>query len=180
MTDKKGAPEFSRPVVVADLEEETELRFEADDDERRALAGRLGVDRVDGLTADLRIVREIGALVRLSGHVSADVTQSCVVTLAPVAGHREFDLDIRFAPPELVAEMEDDEELLYEEEDPPDPIVDGVIDLGDVVAEYLALEIDPFPRAEGAEFSGYATGPAAEEGAGNPFAVLRDLVKKPK
>ena len=180
MTDVKSEPEFSRPVIVADLDEETEMRIEADAHERQALAGRFDLLQLDTLAAEIRVVREIGAMVHVTGQVVADVTQSCVVTLAPVASHLEFPLDGRFAPAALVAEMEDDEEILFEEEDPPEIIVDRRIDLGEAVAEQLALEINPFPRAEGAEFAGYDSGPDDGSGGGNPFAVLQGLVKKPK
>ena len=145
MIDVKGEPEFSRPVTVADLNEETELRIEADAAERQALAGRFDLTELGSLTAEIRVVRQMGAMVHVTGQVVADVTQSCVVTLAPVASHLEFSLDGRYAPAELVAEMEDDEEIAFEEEDPPEVIVDGRIDLGEAVAEQLALEINPFP-----------------------------------
>ena len=47
-------------------------------------------------------------------------------------------------------------------------------------SEQLALEIDPFPRAEGAEFPGYSSGPEPVEKAKSPFAALEDLLKKQK
>ncbi len=180
MTEERGVPEFSRPLVVANLDEETETTFEANAEERSALARRLEFLQLDVLRADVRIVREIGAMVQVTGRVIADLTQACVVTLEPVSRHLEFDIEVRFAPAELVAEMAADEEISFEEEDPPEIIVDGVIDLGEALAEQLAVEIDPFPRAEGAEFSGYSSGSAGEDRPASPFAVLEELVKKPK
>ena len=180
MTEERGAPEFSRPLVVANLDEETETTFEANAEERSALARRLEFLQLDVLRADVRIVREIGAMVQVTGRVVADLTQACVVTLEPVSSHLEFDVEVRFAPAELVAEMVADEEISFEEEDPPEVIVDGVIDLGEALAEQLALEIDPFPRAAGAEFPGYSSGSAGENRSASPFAVLEELVKKPK
>jgi uncharacterized metal-binding protein YceD (DUF177 family) len=46
------------------------------------------------------------------------------------------------------------------------------IDLAHIVTEHLALEIDPFPRKPGAEFS--YTPDTPEE---SPFAVLKALKK---
>jgi hypothetical protein len=63
--------------------------------------------------------------------------------------------------------------------DPPDPIIGGVIDLGQVVAEQLVLALDPFPRAPGAAFDSPADAPAAEgTPTPGPFAALAALRQK--
>ena len=64
-------------------------------------------------------------------------------------------------------DAEIDIEVLLNEEEPPEPIVDGTIDLGGVTLEFLALALDPYPRKPGVEF----TEPAPETPAGVPFAV---------
>ena len=57
------------------------------------------------------------------------------------------------------------------DEDPPDLIVDGRIDLGALAAEFLALGLDPYPRKPGAAFE-----PGEEEaGRDSPFAALARL-----
>ena len=45
----------------------------------------------------------------------------------------------------------------WDEDDPDEPIIDGIIDIGEVAAERLGLEINPFPRAPDAEFNGYTS-----------------------
>ena len=86
----------------------------------------------------------------------------------------------------FAAESEDDKDevdLSLDEEDPPDPIVGGIIDIGEAVAEHLALALEPFPRAPGAEFQAAEflkstdkiIEPAKETR--NPFAVLASLRK---
>ena len=178
---KHPETEFSRPFSVADLHEAAERRIEASEAERHILARRFDVDSVDGLAADLRLIREMGAIIRLEGRITADVTQTCVVTLESLKSHFEIVVHRRYAPPEAIAEEEErEEEIPFEEEDPPDVFRDGVIDLGDAVAELLSLEIDPFPRSEGAEFSGFASGPEDGDRKESPFAILEGLVKKPK
>ena len=37
------------------------------------------------------------------------------------------------------------------EEDPPEQIENGEIDLGETIVQYLGVAIDPYPRAPGAE-----------------------------
>ena len=61
---------------------------------------------------------------------------------------------------------------MLDEEDPPDPIVDGKVDLGALAAEFLALALDPYPRKPGAEF---AAPEVAEPD--SPFAELARLAK---
>ncbi len=176
--EKQGSPEFSRPVAIETVKEEAAFAIEATPAERENLARRLGVVSVDLLAADLRLVRLMGSMVRLEGEFAAEVTQSCVVTLAPVHCRIAATLDRRYGPAEALAET--DAEDMSLEDDPPEVLADGVIDLGEAVSEQLALEIDPFPRAEGAEFPGYSSGPEPVEKAKSPFAALEDLLKKQK
>ena len=86
--------EFSRPVSVEGLEEEGRtFRIEAEAGERKALAGRFGLVLVEYLAAEGRIYPETNSdLLRLEARLIADVVQSCVVTLAPVASR----IDVTF------------------------------------------------------------------------------------
>jgi uncharacterized metal-binding protein YceD (DUF177 family) len=176
--EKQDIPELCRPVAVETVKEEAAFAIEATPAEREDLARRLGVVSVDLLTADLRLIRMMGAMVRLEGQLAAKVTQSCVVTLAPVHSRIAATIDRRYGPAEALADTEAEDVGL--EDDVPEVLVNGVIDLGEAVAEQLALEIDPFPRAEGAEFPGYSSGPVPTETAKSPFAALGDLLKKQK
>ena len=55
--------------------------------------------------------------------------------------------------------------------DAPEPIVDGLVDLGALVAEFLALGLDPYPRKPGVAF--VEPTPLAEPGqTASPFSVL--------
>ena len=121
---------------------------------------------MDRLEATLDLAAEPGGTVRVRGHLAADVTQACVVTLDPVPQHIEEPVELRFVP----AGMES------AEDDPgaPDEIPmtrGGVLELGEAVAEQVALALDPYPRAKGAELP-----PEAQEsGSPGPFAALAKL-----
>lgn len=167
--------EFPRPLPVERLPHEgRRLRLEADAAERAALAERFGLDGLEFLRAEVHAKPFAnGDLVRLTGRLEARVAQTCGVTLAPLVSDLDgdFEMTFTFAP----AEPEGLEiELDAEGEDPPEPIVDGTIDIGEVVAERLALLIDPFPRAPGAEFQAPRTEDAATL---SPFAALAALRK---
>ncbi|MDR3440838.1 DUF177 domain-containing protein [Telmatospirillum sp.] len=170
--------ELSRPVQVDRLgHEERSYDIEATTDECAALARRYDILAVARLSARVRLRRLPGGkLFRLSGRFSADVSQSCVVTLAPVPAHleEEFILIYTMDRPE-----EGDEVIIdLDAEDPPEVIENGAIDIGEAVAEHLALALDPFPRVDGAVFHYDEAPPIEETPKVNPFATLASLKKK--
>ena len=58
------------------------------------------------------------------------------------------------------------------QQDPPDPIVDGRIDLGSVALEFLTLSLDLYPRKPGVHFSDVSVGDK-DEAQPSPFAALQ-------
>jgi uncharacterized metal-binding protein YceD (DUF177 family) len=165
-------PEFSRPLAAESIgTQPVERRIEAGPAEREALAGRFGLLALDRLEATLALRRDKGDVLRLEGHFLADVVQSCVVTLAPVPAHVEADFEASYSAAAVEAAEEDLDPL---GDDAPEPTPAGEIDLGEAVAQQLAVTLDPYPRAPGA-----ALGPGPEAVAENPFAALAALKKKP-
>ncbi len=75
-----------------------------------------------------------------------------------------------FAPP-AQAQTKD----LKLDEEPPEPLVEGKIDLGAIATEFLLLGIDPYPRKAGAEFAPVKTD---DDAGARPFAVLEALKKR--
>lgn len=69
--------------------------------------------------------------------------------------------------------------------DPPEPIHDGQIELGELLSEYFVLSLDPFPRKPGVSFDPAALGSEGassgdEDASGtSPFAALARL-QRPK
>ena len=59
-----------------------------------------------------------------------------------------------------------------EDEDDADPIDNGWIDLGEVTAETLALDLDPYPRKPGEAFAEHIEDTGEPAGRESPFAVL--------
>ena len=158
-------PEFSRPLPLGLVGPEGRREIlEADEAERAALAARFGIPAVEGLRAELRLRPELDGAVRAEGRLVADVVQSCVVTLEPVAQRVEEGVALRLLPPG--AEPRDDDP------DGPDEIAsqNGVVDLGEAVAEQLALALDPYPRAPGAVLPAEASDLSS-----HPMAALAKL-----
>lgn len=162
-------PEFSRPVEVTQVGPAgLTLAIEAGADERKRLAERLGVNEIRVLTADVRLAQR-GAGIAVAVDWRAEVVQDCVVTLDPVEARLAGKEEIVFGPPEAEPAPGEEIEIDPEDADPAEPIVNGRIDVGEVVAEQLALHIDPYPRKPGAVFEGKE--PEAEAKV-SPFAVL--------
>lgn len=176
-----AVPEFSRPVPVDRIGgRETVREIAATPAECAALAERLDLIALDGLTATLRLRRLPGGLIRVSGRFVAEVVQSCVVTLVPVPAHCDVTFSMRFgeiAMPETLREIE----VAAEGEDEPEPVEDGQIDLGEAVVQQLAVSLDPYPRAPGAALPEGSSDADDEAGAAkvHPFAVLTKLTGDP-
>lgn len=178
-------PEFSIPVTLADIPSEgREFAFEANDAQRRRLAERFDLLELRTFkgTATLKPWRKIGFA--LEGRFDADVVQACVVTLEPVESRLDDRFRIHFLPAELLAEQAgapgSEREIVIdaESEEPPEPMEGETIDIGEAVAEQLALALDPYPRKPGVAFEAEPESPEAVEEKPNPFAVLEKLKKK--
>lgn len=174
----KAEPELSRPLRIEKISpngvEETII---ASEKERRALAKRFDLVEIKNLKAKLRTVPERAGLnFAVSGSLESDVVQRCVVTLEPLDAHVGSDIHVHFAAPEFLESAEAERDL---DEDDMEPIDDGIIDLGELVAQHLGLSLDPYPRKEGlppleAQFGETAKAP-------NPFlklVALRDKTKE--
>lgn len=172
-------PEFSRLVLVDQIPTRgMEMSVEANAAECAALARRFDLQSVDSLSARLRLKAIAGGtLFRVDGHISARVVQTCVVTLEPMPAKVEEDFDMIFGGEEADAEG-GELDLSFDDADPPEPLVDGGIDIGEAVAEHLVLALDPFPRKAGAAFAEPPEAPVEEAEKPNPFAVLERLRQK--
>ncbi len=170
--------EFSRPLAL-DRIGATQHREEitALEKERTALAQRFDLVSLDRLAASFALKRVRKDLVRVRGQVSAELVQSCVVTLDPVPARidERFEVDFMEGAPPPVADLELDAEAA----DAPEPAPGGWIDLGELAAEQLGLALDPYPRKPDAEVPAeWNAEPVAEPAAvdrPNPFAILEKL-----
>lgn len=175
-----AAPEFSRPLTLDAAQRTREpLTLTANADERRALGDRFGLIALDSLTASLSL-SVTGAVVTVTGRMQAKVTQACVATAEPVPAEIDEPLALRCVPvSELAADPDAEIELSEEDCDTVD--YDGaVIDLGELVAQSLALALDPWPRRPDADAILRAAGVKSEEEAGafGALAALRDKLAR--
>ncbi|WP_294394707.1 DUF177 domain-containing protein [uncultured Sphingomonas sp.] len=168
-------PEFARPYrldTIGDAPRTVEIA--AEPDEAGRLAERFGLIALDRLAASAELARE-GDVVTASGRIQADAVQPCVASGEPVPAHIDQPFTLRFVPsgnasPDQEVELAegDLDTLTYES---------GAVDLGEAVAQTLALALDPFPRAPDADEALREAGVVSEQDM-SPFAALKALKTK--
>jgi hypothetical protein len=145
VTGAGPAPELHRPLAVARIAADgPPVTIEADPAECAALAARLRLPAILGLTCRYVLTRRGRSVVDATGRLHARVTQTCVVSLDAFDAAIDESFSVRFVPAGT-------------EQDDPDPeSIDEIpyegdaIDLGEATAEQLALALDPYPRRPGA------------------------------
>jgi len=166
--------------------------FSATDSERVNLARRAGVDALESVEATVTVQRVRGGVIHAMGSLQAQVIQSCVVTLAPIHTHinDQFegwyggeDTAVSFAraKSERDAKKANMEMEILEESVDPEPIIAGLIDLGELAAQHLCLSINPYPRAPGVMHNQGVDDVSDTGGAAirkNPFEALKDWKEK--
>jgi hypothetical protein len=175
MTDK--ADPWRVPVIVAQMPDTGLHRdIEADAAARKAMAELAGLREILSASASLDVTPQGGGRFLVTGRVRARIGQTCVVTLDPIENDIDEPIDLIFAPPEQIPELSDlvDETVEGDDEipDPPEPIVNGVIDLGRLATDALFLGVDPYPRRPDAVFESLVVADDPED---HPFAALKAL-----
>lgn len=159
-------PPFSEIIRLHQIGAGLKRTLAPDEAVRARIAKALDLATLDAFAADIDLAPAPGGW-RLSGRVMARGAQTCGITLEPLP----FDVDATFAVPLAESvEEEPDEIVITLDDESPDLIEDGQVDVGQYAVEQLALRLDPFPRKPGAEFV-----QPPEPAEISPFAVLKQL-----
>src|SRR3954470_19849972 len=146
-----------------------------------AVADVGGLREVLSAQASLDVTPMSGGRFHVAGRVQARIGQTCVVTLDPMESEIDEPIDLIFAPPDQIPQMADlvdeAEEGNTEIPDPPEPIENGIIDLGRLATDALYLAVDPYPRKPDVVFEPMVEVPDPED---HPFAALKALQVAPK
>lgn len=164
--------EFAHRLTLDRIRGGERIDLVADGGERAAVARRLGLLSLDRFDAHAVLGRD-GETVTVSGRIKATLTQACVASGEAVPAHIDEAFDLRFVPAPVVTAPEEELELGGGDLDT--LFYDGAaIDLGEAIADSLALAIDPYPRSPSAANALKQAGVLSEEEAG-PFAALAAL-----
>jgi len=147
--------EFSRIVTFEQIGTTgASYHVEAKEEECRLLAKRFQLVAIHQLHAHFTLSHgEEPECYRIEGEVMGDVVQSCVSTLKDVPARVQATFQILLKPSqednteeEWTIDLDDEQDTEY--------YTDPFIDLGETAAQYLYLNLDPFPHAPNApEFS---------------------------
>ncbi len=175
-------PEFSHVVDLAELPRDGGTwELSATHGERAAIAERLGLLALDRLDAHIRLSWIIHPrTLHATGQFRARILQSCVVTLEPVSADLETAFDILFTRDAKPAEPG---------WDAAEPLATDLLDIGNLVAEELSLNLDPYPRSSDIDPASLGLGPgitlSTDEGhdmsepvRNNPFGALDKMKGK--
>jgi uncharacterized metal-binding protein YceD (DUF177 family) len=168
------------PINVAQIPGDGLHReIEADARARTIMAEAAGLRDMSFLRAVFDLSHRSSGRVHVKGRVQAKVGQTCVVTLEPIDNEIDEEVDLIFAPveeiaPQVAAENDDGESAVAE---PPEPIENGMIDLGRLATDALFLAIDPYPRKQDAVFEARLQAADPED---HPFAALKALQSAPE
>jgi len=164
----------------------SKISIRPSEEEYEDLARRLGVVSIKDVEADLTITP--GHTIHVVGEVKATLVQECVVTV------EEFDTQITetiegwFADKEKAvsfaaakrereASVSRGEVEMVDEKEDPEAVIDGVIDLGELVTQHICLAIPAYPRKEGVKYEYGDENVEIDEKSPlrkNPFEALKD------
>lgn len=181
-----SAPAFSRPVAVARLSrgQPTPFEIEADAAELAALARFLELPRLDRLSFAGEIApagdKSLGEGWEVRGRLIAELEQTCVVSLEPVAVRHDAAVERLYLPEDRLPPVR---EVTLDPDEPDEPdAYTTTIDPARLALESLALMLDPYPRAAGAEPGPTTAAPPGaapiEEEELKPFAGLAELKRR--
>ena len=138
MSKNLPKPELSRPLIVERVSRKgSHEHVVAEPGELVALAKRFAIPALHSLDARFLSTPWRGGGLKVTGTIVVDVEQISVVSLEQFRKTERFQVLRYFLPPKLLDDAVEDDA---------DPIINGEIDLGEIAAETLGLELDTYPR----------------------------------
>ncbi len=171
------APELSRPIKLRAIKNDPVV-VEADEAERAALATRLGLTSIESLRAEVTLDPE-GAKVAATGRLHAELTQACAISFEDFPVTIDEPLALMFVPAEADAAPAFDEEIELEADELDQIEYNGdSFDLGEAVAQSLALAIDPYAEGPGADAARAKAGIVTDDTPSGPLAEALAALKR--
>lgn len=169
--------DFSYPVKIADLnQQEQHYKLEADAGQRAVLAEILQVESVRSFKADIYLKLNLKQhRLDVWGEASADIEHKSVISLENFVKTYAAPFEYLFDTQATYQDIRDMEAGIND--DVPDIIENGQIDLGEMAIEQIALILDDYPRREGEKFCFESEFDEETTKRANPFAVLAKLKK---
>ncbi|MFK7867471.1 MAG: DUF177 domain-containing protein [Alphaproteobacteria bacterium] len=132
--------EFSRFIKTSELPAgSSDFEISAKATERDLLAARMALTKLHALSATITVKPLPGGrYFDVKTQFNAAFEQECVVSALPVAGKLDVKTQDMFSKDQQTDDHQDD---------PPEPLENGGIDLGELIAQHMILNLPAFPRA---------------------------------
>jgi uncharacterized metal-binding protein YceD (DUF177 family) len=144
------------------------FKFSANDYERQLLAARFHFIDVKALSAEVSVNKSARNCWDVIGQLRGDVVQACGVTGVPLRETVDFLIEERYV---RSADSLSEVEVLIDETE---PLENGAINIGEMLAQSLAVAVTPWPRAVEAP----ETFTSGEKLPDHPFAGLAVLKRQ--
>lgn len=163
--------EFSHPIFINDIGvKKQQIDLEATPEECEKLAKRFNLLGINRLKAKIKIKKNSKDSIVLEGMIGAEVIYQCVITLEEFCSEIRDDFKIIYdLAKKSKASLDKEEDISFDEVDY-EFLDSNFIDLGEVCAEQLGLNLELYPSKEGAKFE-YEIEKADEDN--NPFTALK-------
>ena len=179
-------PEFSRQFCLEKVSNTPiSYHINATFDECQALANRFNIVSIEQIKGDFKIHRGNKKTFEIDGHIHAELTQECIVSLEAINSSLSFPirLILKNYSSDDIDETNFDLELDMAEKDIDYLEGQTVFDLGEITAQYLSLALNPYPRSS-SSFNLENNMEKASESSNdsiknqNPFKKLENFQKK--
>lgn len=151
---------WSFPINSDDIgTKESRYNIEADENQKREIAKLYDIVSVKSLSSEIRIKREQGGrVIYVKGLLKSKIIQACIITAKPIESEINQEFEAWYADPnqavsinkarnEIKLKSGASEIEILDEKDDPEAIIDGKIDIADLVMQYFSLSINPYPRS---------------------------------
>ncbi|WP_309751322.1 DUF177 domain-containing protein [Novosphingobium sp.] len=165
--------EFERMIDLREIGN-VPIALSASAEECAALAARFDLVAVERLAATITLEPN-GKTVNAAGRLIAEIVQSCAISGEDLPVSIDETLTLRFVPARAATAADID--LTAEELDELE-YTGTAFDLGEAVAQSLALAIDPYLEGTNANTARHKVGLLGEDQAGPMASALRELLKK--
>jgi len=177
--------EFSRVVDVTNLGAKgRHFKFQATEEEQDALRERYSVVAVQNLTAECSLIPHGKGRFKMEAVFRAKIIQECGISLEPVTEDISNSFIITLHQNNKKNNKEETEIDFEIDEDDIEYLTSTSVDMGDLIAQYISLEINPYPRKEDATGKELGKEIIQDDDLSlvtekkNPFAILKSLKHK--
>lgn len=168
---------FYYPIVVNELSmQEKRVNLKANEDELKFIAEVLKIPEAKSFQSVIMLKHDKkSSRLNVWGEVHAELVLQSVISLENF--DRKYDTSFELLY-DTKATLKSLKEMDFDFDDEiPDIVIDGQIDLGEISIEQIALLMDDYPKNDGEEFKVYSEFDSEENAQKNPFEMLKSLKK---